>query len=358
MDPPELDSFRVARFEVSLEAQEQLRLPPYKGSVLRGGFGHVFRKVACIDRRGECPPCILKGACPYSYIFETPPPSDSLILRKYPHAPHPFVIEPPLDAATIYEPGTFLTFGLVLIGKGIDYLPYFIYAFEELGRLGLGRARGKFRLAEVRSEAASGEAGAWQPIYSGDRKILSNGFLIRTGRDLFNDHAHVHGHSHVHDHVHVHDHGHEHDHVFSKEVTLHLLTPMRLRFDEALVNHLEFHVLVRNLLRRISTLSYFHCGRQLALDFKGLISRAQEVKAEKADLRWVDWGRYSNRQKAKITMGGLVGQVTYSGPLADFLPYLRLGELVHVGKGAVSGLGKYQMTDAVTTSAATQSHLE
>ena len=340
---PGLDTFRVARFTLTLEAKDRLRLPPYKGSVLRGGFGHVFRKVACIARGSECPPCILKGACPYAYIFETPPPSDSLILRKYPHAPHPFVIEPPLDSATIYEPGTSLTFGLVLIGKAIDYLPYFVYAFEELGRLGLGRDRGTYRLAEVRGEAVSGGETIWRTIYASDQKVLTNGFLIRTGRDLFNAHDHDHDPAHVH--------GHAHDH----EVTLHLLTPMRLRFDEALVNHLDFHVLIRNLLRRLSALSYFHCGQRFTFNFKELIATAQKVKAEKVELGWVDWTRYSNRQKRKIQMGGLIGQVTYNGPLAEFLPFLRLGELVHIGKGAVFGLGKYQMTDPVIASAATPS---
>lgn len=70
---PGLDSFRVARFTLTLEAKDRLRLPLYKGSVLRGGFGYVFRKVACTARGSECPPCILKAACPYVYIFETPP---------------------------------------------------------------------------------------------------------------------------------------------------------------------------------------------------------------------------------------------------------------------------------------------
>lgn len=66
MDPAQFDSFRVARFTLALEARDRLRLPAYKGSVLRGGFGHVFRKVACTVRGGECPPCILKAACPYA----------------------------------------------------------------------------------------------------------------------------------------------------------------------------------------------------------------------------------------------------------------------------------------------------
>lgn len=138
-------------------------------------------------------------------------------------------------------------------------------------------------------------------------------------------------------------------------LTLHLLTPMRLLFDEALANRLDFHILIRTLLRRLSALSYFHCGRQLDLDFKGLIARAEQITTDTAALRWVDWDRYSNRQKRKIQMGGLIGHVTYTGPLADFLPFIQLGELVHVGKGAVFGLGKYHITDAVIASATQQS---
>lgn len=222
-------------------------------------------------------------------------------------------------------PGSILTFSLVLIGKGIDYLPYFIYAFDELGRTGLGRDRARFSLAEVGGESASDGEGAWQPIYRGDRKVLSDGFRVRTGRYLFN-------------------HAHAHDHDLPHTITLRFLTPARLRFDEALATRLDFHVLIRNLLRRLSTLSYFHCGRQLDLDFKGLIARAEQVTTEKAELRWVDWQRYSTRQKTKITMGGLVGQASYSGSLVEFLPFLRLGELVHLGKGTVFGLGHYTLT--------------
>lgn len=53
-------------------------------------------------------------------------------------------------------------------------------------------------------------------------------------------------------------------------LTLHLvfLTPPQLKFDGRLSSRLEFHVLLRNLLRRISLISYFHGGYELGLDFK------------------------------------------------------------------------------------------
>jgi hypothetical protein len=44
-------------------------------------------------------------------------------LRKYEKAPHPFVIEPPLETKTHYKPGDAFTFGIVLVGKAADYLP-------------------------------------------------------------------------------------------------------------------------------------------------------------------------------------------------------------------------------------------
>ncbi|OPX88851.1 MAG: hypothetical protein A4E52_01161 [Pelotomaculum sp. PtaB.Bin013] len=42
-----------------------------------------------------------------------------------------------------------------------------------------------------------------------------------------------------------------------------------------------------------------------------------------------------------MNLGGVVGRVEYEGDLGEFMPLLRLGELVHVGKGAVFGMGKF-----------------
>jgi hypothetical protein len=98
--------------------------------------------------------CERGNACPYGYIFETTPPDESEVLSNLSEVPRPFVIEPPDDRRTFIPPGERLTFGLTLIGRGINYLPYFIAVFRELGKIGLGRPfdtaqgrqRGKYRL--------------------------------------------------------------------------------------------------------------------------------------------------------------------------------------------------------------------
>ena len=318
-----LSHFKFAQFQFVLTAVDCIYLPAYKGSTFRGGFGHAFKKVVCVNRERICGSCLLKEKCVYSYVFETPPPSDTSKMRKYPFAPHPFVITPPLEEKRTYRQNDPLCFELTLIGKSIDFLPYFIYTFDELGKMGIGKGKGKYQLEEVRAiqvgERSKTKDGEAIVIYSGKDKTLRNNFKVLTVDDigLFN---------------------------FSPS-SLHLdfLTPTRLKYDGKLSPDLEFHILVRNLLRRTSLLSYFHCEEQLDLDFKGLIEEAKDVKVQKENLRWVDWERYSNRQETKMKMGGFTGSIIFGGDFEKYLPFLLLGEHIHVGKGTSFGLGKYEI---------------
>ncbi|MDI6756372.1 MAG: CRISPR system precrRNA processing endoribonuclease RAMP protein Cas6, partial [Thermodesulfobacteriota bacterium] len=67
------------------------------------------------------------------------------------------------------------------------------------------------------------------------------------------------------------------------------------------------------------------------------------IQTEKSHLRWYDWERYSTRQEGKMKLGGFLGTISFTGDLSAFLPYVILGELVHVGKGSSFGLGKYEI---------------
>lgn len=78
-------------------------------------------------------------------------------------------------------------------------------------------------------------------------------------------------------------------------------------------------------------------------DFKGFIDKAKDITIKNKDLRWYNWQRYSGRQEQKINMGGFVGDITYEGNPLPFLSLPKAGEILHVGKGATFGLGRYEM---------------
>ena len=325
----QLCSIRLLRVRVTLRAKDPLQLPIYKGSTLRGGFGIAFKEAVCVVEHRDCSRCLLRSRCAFPYVFDTPVPEDATRMRKYTAAPHPFVFLPPLEEKTLYRPGETLAFDLTLIGKGSDFLPYFIYTFERLGeRRGLGKGRGRFAVESVTWLSPQGEEAL---IYDGNTKTLRNTFRSLTVQDLLlcTSHLPLSPLHFAHSPLHL--------------LTLHFVTPARLVHAETLTPEPDFHALIRALLRRVSNLAYFHCQTELDLDFRGLIAAAEQVKTANGDLRWYDWERYSARQDARMKLGGFIGKVTYQGDLQPFLPLLRLGEAVHVGKGTSFGLGKYEM---------------
>lgn len=315
-----LETFHLATYRLILSALEALKLPPFKGSALRGGFGHTFKRLVCFQPRPCDKHCQLGNACPYGYIFETSPPEDTEVLRTFGEVPRPFIIEPPDDRRTLIPPDEQLAFGLTLIGRGINYLPYFILVFSELGRVGLGRSRGKYRLLTM--DAVSPYDGSSQSVYRAEDDLVRTVNSTIKGEAIATRAATL----------------------SPDRLTLDFLTPTRLKHKGRWIKAgPPFQALIKPLLGRISSLSYFHCGQRLEADFRGLIDRAAMVQTVGVESRWQDWSRFSGRQKQRVEMGGLVGRVTYQGDLRAYLPLLALGELVHVGKGTVFGNGQYRI---------------
>ncbi|HZP02618.1 MAG TPA: CRISPR system precrRNA processing endoribonuclease RAMP protein Cas6 [Terriglobia bacterium] len=311
----ELESFAVARFRLRLRVLERLALPGHMGSALRGGFGRIFRRVACT--RGCREACQRPAECAYGYVFETRTPPESQILRSVESAPRPFALEPPGGAQPAFDPGESLELGLVLVGRAMDYLPYFIYAFRELGRAGLGRWKGKFRLEEVAALPLVGDPAA---IYREGRDHPASDRIYRLGLAQLPPPP-----------------------ADGSWLTVEFLSPTQVQYEGAAVAPREFHVLFRSLLRRVNFLNYFHCGGRLMEEPQTLIDDARTVRTEHSALRWEAWERYSFRQARRVPMGGYVGQVSFRGRLQPFWPWLALGQWVHVGKGATFGLGQYQV---------------
>jgi CRISPR-associated endoribonuclease Cas6 len=312
------DSFRIARFRFDLEAVDALHMPAYQGSTFRGGFGYAFKKMVCFQPNwGACTPCRRSNDCPYGYIFETTAPAGLIAPLDLHEITPPFVIEAPAEARRIYQPGERLGFDLLLVGRAIAYLPYFLMAFQELGRVGIGNPAGRYVLQRI---------SAIHP-WRAEQAVVFDGVDVQIGgRDLsasWDDVA-----------------------AWARELptdqlTLRFLTPTRVKYQNGYVTRPAFHVLLRSLLRRISALAFFHCDTAWDGDARALIAAAEPIITAQASTEWADWDRYSGRQRQRVPLGGFVGAITYQGQLAPFHTLLALGALVHVGKATVFGHGRY-----------------
>lgn len=311
---------KYGRYAFTCEFENDAILPPYKGSTLRGIFGHALKRVVCALKKQDCADCLLSNRCIYPTVFEISEKAhESTVRKRIAQPPHPYVIEPTTDAKTHYRKGDLLSFSLLLFGAACDNLPYFIYAFEQIGSIGIGkRVEGKsgmFTLKDVRTDH--------EMIYAkSEGKIRKQPGAWEISADSLTGEMESE----------------------SIDVSLELITPLRLKYQNGLKADLPFDVLTRAMLRRISSLCNYHGEGEPELDYRGLVARAKEVAVKESHIGWYDWRRYSNRQEQAMMMGGMVGKITYENVSGEYLPLLRFCELAHLGKQTTFGLGKIKVT--------------
>lgn len=299
-------------YHITSVLTDEALLPAYKGSTFRGAFGGALKSVVCAVKSKECGSCMLSSRCVYARVFE--PGEWEKVPGRPIVSPHPYCIVPPLDTRSRYSAGEHFDFSLLLFGEANDFLPYFIYAFEQMGERGIGKSiegkRARFRLEGVRCDELD--------LYDPDTRKLGKDWPLREAR--IGDPPVGSG---------------------PGSLELRLETPLRLKLDNHFRSDLPFHLLVRAMLRRISSL-FACCGKgEPVLDYKGLVHRANRVETVSTEVRWYDWERYSGRQKEKMLFGGLLGRVTYQGEIGEYLPLLELCRELHIGKQTTFGLGKF-----------------
>ena len=305
--------FPLARYRFEWQASTPIRLPDYAGSMLRGAFGHALRQLACMTKQKECAGCPLIGTCPYPAIFAPPPPAQHA-LQKFSQIPVPYIIEPPPWGGRQIEVGEAFAFHFVLLGRALRELPLITLAWRRALARGVGAGEGRAELVRVVHCDETQETEIHRP----DAGTLAQHAqtVAYTGADI-------------------------HDPA-PGTVTLQFNTPLRLQQNgrALLPEKLDARTLLMALVRRTNLLAEFHADGPLVKDFSVLAAASRGIQDDK-QLTWRDWTRYSSRQQQKMVLGGAVGQWTISGQLAPFMPYLRLGEWLHVGKEASFGLGHY-----------------
>lgn len=336
----QLEPFQCSILRVRYLPLEDLTLHKHPSMILRGNLGNQLLETSCLHQ-GNCKSdgqCQQPYDCCYGKLFQTNVPQNSSVLRHQQSAPRPFVFDFPEwilekdEAATKrsydYSPDKPLEFNLILFGQALEYLTHIIFALDQFGRRGLyDKARDK-RVPIILEQVDSLDAlddSQGKRLFSGAVKKIFDSLQVLNAKAWLRDLPQ------------------END---SYAVHIRFLSPTQLKYKKRLLSKPSLEALVRGLLRRLMSLSYVHCQTELDIDAKALIALSEKALEKSSNIQTSFLGHYSKRQRQSVYLGGFYGTITFDNVVASLLPLLRLGELVHVGKSTVYGLGKMKVSIA------------
>jgi len=305
-------ALRLSRARITLAFDRGGVLPPYPGSALRGLLGHGLRRVFCITGRRECAGCALLARCRYVSLFE-PRRGHTLAGGRLVRPPQPWVLGLAPRYPSAVEAGETLQFFLTLMGPAREALSWIALGLDHAGRLGLGRDRATFVVDDVCVEHFPGSNRWVMPPESAAEVAWPGSAPVPA--------------------------------TPARGVAVQLLTPLRLRRRGRLVRPVDFSPdrFLEALWARIHDLLLLY-GEPVGGTMPDLPLPRTAAPGPKSDLHWVDWARYSSRQRTHMKMGGIVGRFFLDGEtVTRWWRYLWLGQWVHVGKQTSMGLGAYRL---------------
>ncbi len=307
----------LQRYRFDFRVETPLQLNDYAGSMLRGLLGWALRRASCLTRAESCHNCLLRSHCPYPTLFEPLPPS-AMAGSRFHQIPPPYVIEPPplAESQTTYAKGELFSFHFVLFGQAANHqLSILLFAWQQALKERVGKSHAALTLEQLWAEP---QAGA-EPTLLYDRQQgqhLQPFTLTAPARPT----------------------------TTPTQVVIELLTPLRIQRQNRPLGQQELNAteLLMALIRRVTLLEEALGEGYQPPDFAALQQQSEAIEW-RSDLRWRDLFRYSNRQRRKIPLGGLMGTLELSGDLAPFIEALVVGQWCHIGSNTPFGLGGYRL---------------
>lgn len=310
----------ITTLNFKLMALEDLYLPERPGSTFRGAFGRALREISCSFDDKKCEECNLKDNCPYSLFFNPfLTEKDKLkTSKRFRNKLRPFVFKPCNNYKNHYLPGEEFSFKIRIFGYMKQFVPYVIESWKKLQQIGLGSSRSNFLLKNIWSE--NDIKGAKTKIFDYKDSTIKNINNTIYINDIEKEKLY-----------------------FNNKITLIFKTPTLIKVNGQYIKEdLEFHILMRSLFRRLSTMAAFY-GEKMNIYFNDYLKKAKNIKLVNENLEWKDWFRYSDKQNKKIEMQGLTGAVSYRGETEEFLPYLIYAQYLNLGKNTVFGQGNFEL---------------
>ncbi len=314
-----MQHFTALHFKFLCEAQEHIQVDAQPGTALRGALYH-----ALIDTFSPNEPIPGVPLDPVRALLadedENNPRGRDL--------PRAFSIEP-LPPHKHVNSGERFHFGVTLFGSADVLMPYLFRAVPQMGKLGIGKGRGRFKLLQIYEVSPLNDTSR---VIMHHQRVVDRARLTITHRRVLE----------------------ELGMRRTDEVTLRFLSPVRLIEGGALVHTPKLGTLLRRLIERAQALVEHYSpsdedevGRAVWKDeWQRMGDSGDRIDAEGLLLdasRWVDIKSYSQARGRLSPIGGFVGQARWRINSAEIMTWLLWGQSLHVGKNAAKGDGYFHV---------------
>jgi len=254
-------------------------IPFFMGSQLRGAFGYGLKKVVCINPSFKCEGCFCKDNCVYYDFYEK-----KNVFHKY---RFDFELRPQKYKYNLY-----------LFNETTKELPYIISAIHKtITEFGFGKDRKKYNFFTIKVND--------KLVYDGEE--FSS--LDITPIEFINT-------------------------DYAKNCIIELKTPLRIKRDNRfLQKDIKLFDIVNSIYQRERSLNDLNFSK-LPFEPQGKIITT---------LKHQNVTRYSNRQQTQMKIDGMIGKIEINGIDEKSYRYLKLGEIIGVGKLTTFGLGKIEV---------------
>lgn len=310
-------ALNAARYRFYIRVTAPLRLPDYAGSTLRGVFGHALLQVCGLSPTDRDKNTLLFQQSPYVDVFAPQKAAPGISLNNLAQLPVPYVIEAPLDQVQTHKINERFSFDLVLSGSALRHLSTIILAWRRAFLRGVGNGDGKGELMRVECISPDGLATI---IYSEEQPRIAPHITRIVAPDFRSADSD------------------------GRDVHLLLETPLRLQQRGKLLGPREMtaSIFLRSLIRRITLQIQMQQPDSWPLERIRQLNELADKVTDDRRLIWQDWERYSTRQKQTMKLGGVTGHWLIRKVPVDLLPFIYLGQWLHLGKETSFGLGKYK----------------
>lgn len=290
--------YSIIKFEI--EFLKDSRLNINKHSAIRGIIGNTLMNENCLlDNNRPCNECIFRNKCLAYNIFS---PKIASISNNLEENISPFIIICD-DKREVIPQKDKLTFAMIFFGDTISYIPEIIRVVKVAGE-SLGLENNLFKLKRVVNDKS-------EDIYF---KGISNykKVNVRTIEEYIENRLNI-----------------------SKDISrIEIISPIRFKKNKKFNDDLIEEDIVNLIKRRLLTLAALE-DRSITID------EIFKFKIKYKDLKWSEYNRYSNRQKSRMSLGGIVGYLELEEVNEEAKKLLIAGELIHIGKSTSFGLGDY-----------------